>query len=83
MLSVVSMQEPTMAATMKDMNAIVVSKETIKGAEEINQWRIDHGFEPLAVVVVDLVGDKGSSNAAKLSSTALREQEAAAKLRGS
>lgn len=74
-----------MAATMKDMHAIVVSKETVKGAEEINQWRQDHGFEPLAVVVVDLVGSKGSSNAAKLSSTALREQEAAkaAKLRGS
>ena len=70
------MQEPTGAATIGEMEAIVVSKETIKGANEINSWRQEHGSAPLTVVTVDLVGSQGSSTANKLSSTRLRNEEA-------
>lgn len=69
-------QEPTGAATISDMEAIVVSKETVKGADEINMWRQQHGSVPLTVVTVDLVGDQGSNTASKLSSTRLRNEEA-------
>ena len=58
------------------MEAIVVSKETLKGAHDINTWRQEHGSAPLAVVTVDLVGSQGSSNANKLSSTRLRREAA-------
>ena len=69
-------QEPTGAATVAQMEAIVVSRETIKGANEINAWRAEHGSRPLTVVVVDLVGNQGSSGSNKLSSTRLRQEEA-------
>ena len=70
------MQEPTGAATITEMEAIVVSKETLKGADDINAWRQEHGSAPLVVVTVDLVGSQGSSSANKLSSTRLRSEEA-------
>ena len=69
-------QEPTGAATISEMEAIVVSKETIKGANDINAWREQHGSASLTVVTVDLVGSQGSDNASKLSSTRLRMEEA-------
>lgn len=69
-------QEPTGAATITEMEAIVVSKETIKGANDINAWRQQHGSSQLMIVTVDLVGSQGSSNASKLSSTRLRNEEA-------
>ncbi|KAL3135396.1 hypothetical protein ABBQ32_007580 [Trebouxia sp. C0010 RCD-2024] len=69
-------QEPTGAATMPEMEAIVVSKETVKGAHDINLWRQEHGSTPLTVVTVDLVGRQGSSTANKLSSTRLRMEAA-------
>ena len=58
------------------MEAIVVSKETVKGAHDINTWRQEHGSAPLVIVIVDLVGSQGSSNANKLSSTRLRREAA-------
>ena len=69
-------QEPTGAATITEMEAIVVSKETVKGAHDINLWRQQHGSATLAIVTVDLVGSQGSSNANKLSSTSLRREAA-------
>lgn len=71
-----TVQEPTGAATMPEMEAIVVSKETVKGAHDINLWRQEHGSTPLTVVTVDLVGRQGSSTANKLSSTRLRMEAA-------
>lgn len=65
------LQEPTAAATREAMEALVLSRETLKGGEEINAWRRQHHFKPVSLVVVDLVG--GTS---KLSSTLLREQDA-------
>lgn len=69
-------QEPTGAATMAEMEALVVSQETTGGAQQINEWRIQHGSRPLSIVVVDLVGSQGSDRSNKLSSTRLRNEEA-------
>ncbi|BDA50030.1 probable phosphopantetheine adenylyltransferase at C-terminar half [Coccomyxa sp. Obi] len=71
-------KEPTAAATEEGMQALVVSKETVSGGEAINQYRREHGFAPLELVVVDLVADSAAVEGGKVSSTALREQDAAA-----
>lgn len=67
---------PPLAATIRDMNGLVISQETISGAEALNDVRSTAGFDPLAFVVVDLVGADSSSSAAKLSSTDLRARDA-------
>ena len=64
-----------MAAEIEEIQALVVSEETTKGADAINEARRERGFAPLAVVTVELVG--GRDVASKLSSTALRQTEAA------
>ena len=71
------MQARTAAATDPKMEALVVSQETRSGADAINQDREQHGFPPLALVIVTLVA-KGSKalGGEKLSSTALRATEA-------
>lgn len=56
------------------MQALVVSEETIPGATSINQYRAAHGYPPLTIVIVKLVGKRASGD--KLSSTALRQDEA-------
>jgi len=66
---------PPLAATVRDMSALVVSRETVTGAESLNDMRRSAGFDPLTLVVVDLVG--ASSAQSKLSSTALRARDAA------
>ena len=69
---------PPLAATSADFQAIVVSEETISGAEEINHVRNSLGFDPLVIVVVGLIG--GATGAGgKLSSTDLRDIAAARK----
>ena len=68
-----------LAATVRDMDALVVSRETVAGADAINVARVERGFAPLAVVAVGLVGGgEGAGAEEKLSSTALRAAEAAA-----
>lgn len=67
---------PPLAATIRDMNGLVISRETISGAEALNDVRATAGFDPLAFVVVDLVGADSSSSAVKLSSTDLRARDA-------
>lgn len=69
------MQEPTQAELDPSMQALVVSRETLPGGEAINAGRQRRGFSPLQLVVVGLIGGDASS---KLSSTALREADAAA-----
>ncbi len=66
--------EPPRAATEARFDAIVVSEETIEGAHWINRVREGLGFKPLVVVVVGLLPSK---DAPKLSSTELRDKEAA------
>lgn len=41
----------------KDIDLIVVSKETIRGANKINEIRKSKGFPPLEVHSIDLVAD--------------------------
>ncbi len=64
---------PTPAHEMPSLHAIVVSHETVQGAEDINTYRTEHGNAPLAVVEVGLVGMRAGGQ--KLSSTQLREAE--------
>ena len=59
---------------VEQLQALVVSEETVSGAKPINEERRKRGYLELAVVVVKLVG--GKEVAAKLSSTALRQAEA-------
>ena len=68
------LQVPPVAATDPSFEAIVVSEETIPGAEEINRVRAGLGFAPLVVVVVGLLSPQPA--APKLSSTDLRVAEA-------
>jgi pantetheine-phosphate adenylyltransferase len=78
--------EPTQAELDPAMRALVVSRETVKGGEAINDGRARRGLAPLELVVVGLVGGGGGAGegeddgdvAGKLSSTALREREYAA-----
>jgi len=60
-----------------DLEALVVSVETRKGAEVINQSRVKKGMSPLEVIEVELVPNKPglNPNDTKLSSSSLREKE--------
>jgi len=73
-------QEPTQAELDPSMEAIVVSKETLGGAEKINAGRIRRGFRPLVIVVVPVIGGKDA--ASKLSSSQLRAVDAASGAKG-
>jgi phosphopantetheine adenylyltransferase len=74
------------AATREDVDALVVSEETVEGGEKINEERKKRGFPELELVVVDVLlgrkktngGEGGEESGAggKLSSTRLRELEA-------
>lgn len=70
-----------LAAEVPEIEALVVSSETAKGAAPINEDRMKRGYAPLQVVTVQLVGAKGGS-AAKLSSTTLRAEEAMRQSKG-
>lgn len=59
------------SATDPEINALVVSKETVESAKAINETRIQSSLSPFTIIVVDILHGK----AAKLSSTALREDE--------
>lgn len=63
--------EPPLAATDPDFQAIVVSEETMAGAEQINKVRRGLGFEPLEILVVGLL--KAQTADGKLSSTHIRQ----------
>ena len=68
---------PPKAATMAEITALVISRETVAGADKLAAMRADNGIaEPLRFVVVDLVGAESTEPAApKLSSSALREAD--------
>jgi len=75
---VVPLQEPMgPAITNQDLEAIVVSTETIHGAELVNVNRLERGMKPLDIIVIDCVANKEGLNIEdkKLSSTSLREKE--------
>lgn len=64
------------AATREDVDALIVSEETVEGGLKINEERVKRGFGELELVVVDVLGKKENSSSSKLSSTRLRELEA-------
>jgi phosphopantetheine adenylyltransferase len=44
------------------MEGLIISRETVAGGASIQRYREEHGFPPLQLVVVDLIG--ASSQAA-------------------
>lgn len=58
-------------ATDPSICALVVSRETADGARRINETRVKHGLNAMAIIVVDVLDTKEQ----KLSSSALRETD--------
>jgi pantetheine-phosphate adenylyltransferase len=69
---------PPKAATMPEITALVISRETVAGGAKLQQARRERGItEPLDLILVDLVGASSQeADAIKLSSSALRGVDA-------
>lgn len=61
---------------IEDIDALIVSRETIKGADFINNLRKEKGWNTLQIHIINVVGgEEGDGFQNKLSSTQLREIE--------
>jgi pantetheine-phosphate adenylyltransferase len=67
---IVVIRDPIGFALEGDIEAIVVSEETVPGALTINELRTGQGFEPLKVLTVPILRDE---NGEKLSSSSLQK----------
>ena len=67
---------------VENLQAIIVSPETVRGGDKVNQVRAEKGLSQLEVLVIEFVGNNeaelGADEQQKLSSSALRERDAAA-----
>lgn len=67
---------------IQDLEAIVVSRETIKGADAVNKKRNEQGMSQLDVIIVELVeGSDEILNETKISSSSKRREDLGALLR--
>uniref|UniRef100_A0A7S1KYQ4 Cytidyltransferase-like domain-containing protein n=1 Tax=Neobodo designis TaxID=312471 RepID=A0A7S1KYQ4_NEODS len=72
---VVELNEPTGGTTtIEDLTAMVVSPETLPTVDAINAERTARDLDPVAPIVINYIGPDGEE---RVSSTALREAEAA------
>ncbi|GEQ67336.1 hypothetical protein JCM33374_g1000 [Metschnikowia sp. JCM 33374] len=65
-------------AFLPDIDALIVSEETFKGGNYVNDRRAERGFPVLSIVCAKVIGGNGSSSnnwEGKLSSTELRKLE--------
>ncbi|KAG7862271.1 hypothetical protein KL919_001401 [Ogataea angusta] len=63
-------------ASVRDIDALVLSSESAKGGQYINQVRVEKGFPALEVVqIATLGGDEADGFQTKLSSTQIRKKE--------
>ena len=60
---------------IREIDALVVSRESAKGGEYVNKFRQEKDFPPLHIVTINVVGGEGDDFDGKLSSTAIREAE--------
>ncbi|PIC54217.1 hypothetical protein B9Z55_000356 [Caenorhabditis nigoni] len=61
---------------IQDLEAIVVSRETLKGADAVNKIRNEHGMSQLDVIIVELVeGNDEILNETKISSSSRRRAD--------
>ena len=64
--------EPTGIAVEPEFDALVVSPETRSGGERINEIRVEHGRDPLDIVVVD---HAAAADGERISSTRIVDGE--------
>ena len=69
---------------MAEITGLVISRETVEGAKKLAAMRAERGIdEPLAFILVDLVGAASqAADAPKLSSSGLRAEAAAVEAAG-
>ena len=60
------------AITLAEQEGIVVSEDTVKGAEKINEIRSERGLNPLEIFVIKLIP---AQNGQPISSTRIRKEE--------
>lgn len=65
---------------VRAIDALIISQETVKGGEFVNNYRQERNFPAIQIVVVKVIGGDGSGNETnnwkgKLSSTDIREAE--------
>ena len=53
--SIFPLDDPMGRAASDNFEVIIVSQETVRGAEKINEFRARNGLKPLEIVIIDMV----------------------------